>query len=242
MNIQTFDYSVDLLQSILWQYNNATNIQSLLTQKQSWYDVNQTEFWSEWYSNVFNLVTANQFGLAVWAIILGLPLFAPAIPNDPDKPIFGFNAVVSFPTYLNSYLNFNNSNFATVNDVTQLTIEEQRFVLRLRYFQLSDRGDITDINSFLNYLCLSTPIAGFGKIWALDGFNMTMTYVFNFDISIPLREVLVRYDLLPRPAGVGINYVVLTGTIWGFNQVTSFPIDENSNQNFSNGNFIPNFI
>ena len=239
MNIQTFDYSVNILQSILWQYNNATNIQSLLIQKQAWYDENQRNFWYNWEFNVFDLITANEFGLAVWSIILGLPLFVPLMPEDPDKPLWGFNEVISFPTDENSYVNFTNGNFSTRGQSVTLTLEEQRFILRLRYFQLTTRADITDINAFLNYLCLSTPISDFGLIWALDGLDMTMTYVFNFDISQGLRLVLKTYDLLPRPAGVGINYVVLTGMIWGFNEVISFPSDENSNVNFTNGNFIP---
>ena len=72
--IQLFDFSVDLLRAILWQYNDATRLQSLLQQKQDWYNEQQTEFWSSWYRDVFNLDTANDFGLAVWSIILEVPL------------------------------------------------------------------------------------------------------------------------------------------------------------------------
>jgi hypothetical protein len=66
---------------------------------------------------------------------------------------------------------------------------------------------------------------------------MSMTYVFNFDISANLFDAIKYdpdstqsgYDLLPRPAGVGIKYIVNNGTIWGFGPL---------NQNFENGNFI----
>ena len=50
MNIQQFDYSVDVLNVVLWQYNEAKNLLSLLNDKQAWLDVNQTAFWENWYN------------------------------------------------------------------------------------------------------------------------------------------------------------------------------------------------
>ena len=88
-DIQQFDFTVNLLQALLWQYNGALNLQGLLEAKQNWYNVNQTAFWQNWYYNVFNLETADQFGLVVWSIILGFPVYV----NNPaqDVPIFGFD-------------------------------------------------------------------------------------------------------------------------------------------------------
>ena len=68
--IQEFDFSVDLLRALLWQYEDATGLQALLRQKSEWYTVNQTAFWSNWERDVFDLTTANDFGCAVWGIIL----------------------------------------------------------------------------------------------------------------------------------------------------------------------------
>lgn len=223
MKIQEFDYSVDLLQSLLWQYNDAPILISLLTQKENWYNTYQAQFWSDWYDNVFNLVTANLFGLTVWSIILDLPLFVEVNPDPVGKPIFGFNE----NPMINDNFNFNNGNFSNRNSSIFLTIEEQRLVLRLRYYQLVSRGAIPDTNLFLSVL-----FAAEGGAWELDGFDMTVTYVFNFNMPYNLRLILAEYDLLPRPAGVGIKYVTLTGTIYGFGAF---------NQNFENGNFIPDF-
>jgi hypothetical protein len=72
-DIQQFDFSVNLLQALLWQYNGATNLQGLLEAKYNWYYTNQSQFWNDWIGNVFNLATADDFGLAVWSIILGQP-------------------------------------------------------------------------------------------------------------------------------------------------------------------------
>lgn len=234
--IQQFDYTVDVEQAILWQYDNAPNLKSLVAAKQSWLDVNQTLFWTNWYTNVFNLTTANLFGLSVWSYILDLPLFVDTAVDPIDKPQWGFNEYdPTFPTLLNTNLNFGFGNFSSSNGGLKLTEDEQRLILRIRAYQISSPGNIWDINRFFQYLMTTSP--GFtGKtIRVLDGLDMTMTYVFNWDVPYNLRKVFVDYDILPRPAGVGLKYRVLSRLIFGFNQLP--PVNEY--ENFGNGNFIP---
>ena len=235
--IQQFDYSVNLLKSILWQYEKAPNLLGLVTEKQNWYTTNQTEFWTDWYDNVFNLLTANSFGLAVWSLILNVPLYIPYSPEPDDKPLFGFNAG-TFGSYENSYLNFGNSNFSTRGDAIILTEEEQRFLLRLQYFKLVTRADVTDINTFLKYLCETSNIGYTGTIYALDGLDMAMKYVFtSTTFPILLIDVMLLLDVLPRPAGVLIEDIIIgQGGIFGFNSGT-FGNYENTYTNFGNGNF-----
>lgn len=248
MDIQEFDYAVDIMQAILWQYNNATTIISLTDQKQTWYDSNQTEFWQDWFTNVFNLQTANQFGLAVWAFILNLPIYINTGTEPPDYAFaIGFNDYTTYPALINTYQNFNGvgtlpitgtgANFDDQGTQYILTIAEQRFVLQLRYFQFCNRGDVYDINSFLNYLYLQNQSKPeqFGPIWVLDGLNMTMRYVFSFPISTTLLDVLQQNDLLPRPAAVALQYYNTADIAWGFD--TSPAVS--GNQNFYNSNFIP---
>ena len=186
--IQTFDFSVDLLRALLWQYNDAARLESILRQKQAWYDANQTAFWEDWTRDVFDLRTANDFGLAVWAIILDIPLAVASQGDDPNKPIWGFGQY------------------------------------RLRYFQLVTRGTVPEVNAFLAYLF--EPL---GLAYVNDGYDMTARYVFNFPLSSALELVLTEYDLLPRPAGVKIDYVVIGDADgWGFGRY---------HENFTNGNF-----
>lgn len=101
MNIEKFDYSVDLTAVILWQYNEAVNLLSLINQKQEWYNTNQTEFWQNWFNQVFYLGADNNqmsfFGLAVWSIILDVPLFVPIEPVEPGI-VWGFNSFINSQT------------------------------------------------------------------------------------------------------------------------------------------------
>jgi hypothetical protein len=245
MNVQGFDFTVDVLQSILWQYNHATNLLSLVDNKQTWLNENQTNFWfnenassdttgNGWYQNVFNLLTANTFGLAVWSILLDIPLFV-TTPQIPNSQIWGFNAYTddTDTALINNYFNFGNtsetvSNFSNLNTTITLSNEEQRFLLRLRYYQLVTRGQILspqalesesntnptpyDINSFLNYLCETSDIDYPGEIYILDNLDMTITYVFtSASFSVALLQAIINLDLFPRPAGVLLNTAVVIG-------------------------------
>lgn len=189
--IQVFDFSVDLLRALLWQYNDAARLEGLLRQKQDWYDANQSAFWEDWARDVFDLQTANNFGLTVWAIILGVPVFIIS-PDAADKPIWGFEQY---------HENFNNGNFATTSG-KNLTLEQKRLILQLRYFQLVTRGAVPEVNSFLAYV-----FSPFGAAYVVDGYAMDARYVFTFPLSSDLELVLTEYDLLPRPAGVKVSFI-----------------------------------
>ncbi len=253
--IQEFnDFLIDLSPCLLWQYDQAKNLNSLINSKQNWYDIYQSEFWQNWYNNVFNLSTCNIFGLSIWSVILNVPLYVPIEP-EPESAIFGFNAYdPSFPELENDYWNFfgedgSGANFSTYGQEITLTQQEQQFLLRLRYFQLSTLTNIAgieidgipvttndnvsstySINQFLNYLCTNSSIEYSGTIYALDGLDMTMTYVFTTDdFPINLFNALAGLDIFPRPAGVGIRFIINNDTLFGFDMY---------NQNFGSGNFI----
>lgn len=66
------DYNADIERNISWQYENASKLKSLIIQKKNWITANNSAFWQDWYRNIFNLETANSFGLNVWGKILNL--------------------------------------------------------------------------------------------------------------------------------------------------------------------------
>lgn len=194
MNIQSFDFSVDLLRAVLWQYDNAPALQSLLAQKSDWYEANQRAFWQDWYDQVFNLDTADEFGCAVWARILGIALSVDLPPSPLTKPTWGFGDFND---------NFFNSNFSrTAEGVQTLTLEQKRLVLKLRYLQLVSRGTVPEINRALGDL-----FANEGTAYVIDGLDMSSSFVaLGFSPSPGIRFILDTFDLLPRPAGVGLGY------------------------------------
>lgn len=88
-SIEDFDFSVDVLSALIWRNNEAAHLQALLQAKQDWYAENFEQFWTDWVTDVFDLRTANEFGLSVWALILGVPLSLIIAPNT--GPQFGFD-------------------------------------------------------------------------------------------------------------------------------------------------------
>lgn len=213
--VQQLDASVDLLKAILWQYDNAERLKTLVRLKQQWYERCHRQFWANWVRNVFDIRTANDFGLNVWARILDIPLLV-EVGESKQKDAFGFGS---------SHQNFGNGNFARATSGTiGLTLEQKRLIVRLRYFQLTSRGTVPEINRFLKELFGSQ-----GDVFVVDSLDMTYaTYFFRFQPNSQLALILEKYDLLPRPAGVGVRYQVQVKPSFGFGL---------NHLNFNNGNF-----
>lgn len=202
MDIQSFDFNVNLLRSILWQYNDATNLQGLLNAKKAWYDENQTDFWNDWIADVFDLRTANAFGLSVWSIILGQSLLTPfGVIDETNTWGFGSNNQ-----------NFGNGNFAQKTGGNNVySLEISRLLLRLRCYQLISSGTVPETNRFLKELFIN-----YGAVYLIDNLDMTQVYIFEFAIPAEMRYMLDNTDVLPRPTGVGSEIVERAEITFGF--------------------------
>lgn len=211
--IQQFDFSVNLLRALLWQYNEASNLQGILQSEQDWFNVNQRDFWERWIRDVFDLRTANEFGLQVWAIILGQPLFLNKGPDN--KPTWGFGQY---------YVNFTRGNFSSQTGSSfKLSTESARILLRLRYYQLIGTCTPPAINRML-----ADVFSDYGPAYVLDNLDMTQTYIFTFALPSDLVFLFNNFDILPRPAGVESDYNVIINESWGFDEY---------HENFDHGNF-----
>ncbi len=211
--IQPFDYDVNILGALLWQYGNAPNVLSLMNDKQGWYDLNQKQFWLDFYTNIFDLRTANNFGLSVWAIILDAPIQY----NLPGAGVeaWGFGEFRK---------HFDHGNFASNSGNTYtLSIDTARVILRLRYYALTGACTVPSINRML-----SDVFQDYGHAYVVDAFDMRQQYVFNFILPADMQFAFNRFDILPRPAGVGSSFITFLEAPWGFNSDAT---------NFDHGNF-----
>jgi hypothetical protein len=194
--IQDFDFSVDLIQALLWRHNAAVNLTALLKAKQDWYTTNQEEFWEDWYNNVFNLDTANDFGCAVWAIILGLPV--DVIDSSPSTLTVPFG-------YGNLNQNYLHANFSAVErNPIYLTVAQRIIILKMRYWQMTSRGNFIADNVFL------AALFGSGNVYIVDGLNMTAVCHYRVS-SIPagMLTIIQEFDLIPRPSAVALTYATI---------------------------------
>lgn len=145
-------YNGDIHQALKWLQNKAPNINSLIDQKARWYAQNQDQFWTNWENNVFDLSTANSFGIMVWCIILGVPssLFG-LYPDQPTSWAYGpdrqnFIYKGGDPSFVDP--NTIGGNFFGGGNSTILNLQEARWILRLRYLALISNGNL----SFTNYM------------------------------------------------------------------------------------------
>ena len=210
---ESLDLNVNLLRSILWQYENADKLKELVLGQQEWINENHTDFWNNWIRDVFNLKTANAFGLAVWARILNVSLTIEREENLED--VFGFGV---------EHANFNNGGFGTAaGAIDNVSVEQARKMLLARYFTLTYAPTVPNINMVLEVLF------GEGAAYVVDSLDMRYsTYTFNGEPDYRTRELLKNVDFLPRPAAVGVDFTILPDDAFGFGE---------HHENFENGGF-----
>ena len=72
MKTANYNFNIDLSKVILWQYDDAEKLKSLVNNEQQFMDTAVTQFWEDFNYNVFNLATCNTFGLELWGKLLGV--------------------------------------------------------------------------------------------------------------------------------------------------------------------------
>ena len=207
---------INLLTALDWQRSAADIAKQFIENEQNWLEVNHCKFWTDWQKDVFTLSTANDFGLAVWSIILDEDIFGFQTASPEDYPNWGFG--------LNDE-NFFDGSFATENASTyEFTTEQKRIILQLKAFKvLAMGGPIIQTNKAM------ANIFGNGVILAFDNFDMSYLYrLLDSTISNFIIEINKR-DLLPRPIGIEISEIrIITVATFGFSEL---------DENFNNGNF-----
>lgn len=72
MKTANYNFSIDLSKVILWQYDEAERLKTLVAGEQKFMDEAVTKFWDDFNVNIFNLATCNTFGLELWGKLLGI--------------------------------------------------------------------------------------------------------------------------------------------------------------------------
>lgn len=199
---------IDLRRVILWQYEQAVKLIGIVDISQAGYDSLQHNFWNVWFNDVFNINTANAFGLAVWAKILNVKVTVDFDPQ-PDKIAFGYS------TKRTNYERGNFGNKGGSGSSVTLNEEQVRLLVKTRYFALTNKPTLDNINDFLreNYW------KGDSKVWVSDPMNMTfLLYTFQYNPTYDVRFLLDNIDLLPRPACVGIRIKLIGKDAYGFGE------------------------
>ena len=206
---------VDLSRVLLWQHEDAPKLKALVMAEQADFDARVNDFYTDWVRDVFNVDTANDFGLGIWARILKVNLGISKPKSTNIRP-FAFGIKRG---------NFG-STFATAKGgYYGLTTEQKRIIIKLRYAQLTTRPSAVAVNEVISEI-----FKNYGTVHVRDPLDMgPIEYLFGFGENYFINQILNNFNLLPRPSGVGVKYTFDPRQPWGF---------EIYNENFDNGNFI----
>lgn len=185
----------DVQKTVLSQYSCAPTLNALI---EAWNQtLDPTRLLETWFTNIWNLDTAQGYGLDVWGRIVGVErvltlstdsFFGFAEPQD--LTLQPFNAA---PWYSGTQTT---SNYRLSDDAFRQLINAKALA------NITD-GSITSLNAIL-----MTLFAGQGDVWVADTGTMTLTYTFNFAPSAVQVSLIQSSGVLMRPAGVRVIYAI----------------------------------
>jgi hypothetical protein len=194
--------------TIISQYSSSRTIMAVIESMNDCLDprVNVQEF----IDNIWNVDTAVGFGLDIWGKIVGVSRLL-RIPSNLNT--FGFSNA-SIPA---DWRPFNQGTFYTGNNVSQsylLPDDAYRTLILTKALANIVATTAQSINALLRNL-----FPGRGKCYVIDSGAMTMSFVFEFDLSLVEYALLTQSGVLTHPAGVGYSVTVIpTGGTFGFSE------------------------
>ncbi len=220
--------SSDYSKTVISQYKNSPILNRMLYNMQQYFD--PTANLEKFYDYVWNVATAQGFGLDTWGRIVGVTRYI-KIPSVDD--FFGFSKDDNTNNYKTfGYGIFNDGNFNEISGSTKvvaLADDAFRVLILTKAASNISNCSAPSINQSLTNL-----FKGRGKAWVNDIGGMTIIYNFDFILE-PFEVSIIKYgDVLPRPAGV----LLLGNSVYE----RKFGFSPSSSQTFNNGTFFNGFI
>lgn len=197
---------IDVEQTIISQYANSPSLVQLVQNMNEYLDPRRD--FDAFFNMVWNVDTAEGFGLDIWGRIVGVGRLLKIPSNDP---IVGFDNADVPP----DWQPMSQGRFATENEATTnypLPDDAYRVLILTKAL-----ANITATTAPAMNRLLRNMFPGSGRCFVRDGRNMTMQYVFNFNLTSVQYAILTQSGVLPHPAGVGYSVVVVGAGIIGFN-------------------------
>jgi len=179
--------------TILSQFANSPVIIGLIDDLTQ--NLDATPWLSAWYDELWNVLTAQGYGLDVWGRIVGVQR------NLPIEPViyFGFsNGGVLYyapfdqgPLYSGEVL------------LTNYTLTDQQFLPLILAKAAANiwNGSTAGLNLILRLLFPGQTV------YVVDNQNMSINIVFNFALQPWQVAVLLTSNVMPRPSGVAVTYI-----------------------------------
>lgn len=185
----------DPSQTIISQYANSPVLCALITSFSEMID--PTAKIDDFFRLVFDLNTAQGYGLDVWGRIVGVS----RVLNLPVAGEYlGFSQASDAEPF--GQAPFFNRQTLTTNFALSDTAF-RRLIFAKALANISD-GSIPSINRILTLL-----FGQYGNCYVTDGGDMTMTFTFGSDLAPVDLAIVSQSGILPRPVGVSSTIVQL---------------------------------
>lgn len=215
--------------TIISQYANSPTICGLIDYVNQWVDP-RTDL-DTFYSYVWDVLSAQGFGLDIWGRIVGV---GRDITYSGNTPTFGFVEAFTTPTQAaltgpNPFDTFPFFNGQQTSQTYTLSDDAYRTLILVKALANITDCSIPAFNELLNKL-----FAGRGRCYVIDQGSMSMRFVFEFALQPFEVAIMTQQNVIPRPAGVQSQVMQLdvAGT-FGFNEMGAV-------QTFDNGTFFDN--
>lgn len=186
--------SFDPWTTIISQYANSPAITSIILAFNAAMD--QTENLDNFYDFMWNVETAQGYGLDVWGRIVGV---SRTLELQAGK-FFGFEqAVGEFIAGFSQGAPFFSG--TTVNNNYVLSDDDYRTLILAKAFANICDGSITSLNK----LALSL-FPGQGNAYVTNGQDMSIAYNFEFALSPVQEAIVLNSGVLPVPGGMAVTY------------------------------------
>jgi hypothetical protein len=187
--------------TVLSQYANSPTIVQLIINMDQYID--PTANIDAFYDLLWNVNTAQGYGLDVWGRIVGIG----RVLEVASGTYFGYEGPSGA-----SGVGYNQAPFYAGESLTAnyalLDGPYLALILAKALFNICN-GTIQAINQIMvNLFGANGPLAVPGNCYCTDGENMTMTYVFGGPLNPVQTAIVYQSGVLPRPAGVAATVVI----------------------------------
>jgi hypothetical protein len=196
---------LQVIRTIASQYANSATLRALIDSMNDAIDprADLAAFYAAWW----DVSTAYGAGLDNWGRIVGVSRLL-HIPNDEET--FGF----SNGTVPEDWEPWNQGTFNTgANGSQTYVLDDATYRVLVLTKALANITATTSrgLNTLLRMLFPHR-----GSAYVIDNGGMSMTFVFQFPLTAAEYAILTESGVLPHPAGVAYNVLVVAGRHFGF--------------------------
>lgn len=194
LGISAIALSPNIQGTVISQYAQSPVLTALISNVAQYFD--QSANWNNFYQYVWNIDTAQNWGLDFWGKVLGVSRYL-QIPASADYLGFqGSGGTASgFPFDVGVFFDG-----ATATQTFALSDDQYRILLYAKAFANICRCCIPVLNQLMRML-----FSAYGDAYVIDNGNMSMTWYLGFTPTGVQLAIVQQSGVLPHPTGVAVS-------------------------------------